>query len=69
MARKLPFSDQLRKAVRRADMTRYAMSKQTGISQSILSRFVRGDAGLSMQSVDLLVECLDLELVSRKKGK
>jgi hypothetical protein len=66
MAKKKPFSEQLRGAVKRSDMTRYRISLQTGIAQSILSRFMNQGAGLSMESVDKLVECLDLKLVPRK---
>jgi transcriptional regulator with XRE-family HTH domain len=66
MRKPKPFSDQLRDALRRADRTRYRIAKETGISQSVLSRFLRGAAGLSMLSADKLVEALDLELVKRK---
>ena len=66
MARKLPFNKQLRRAVENADMTRYEISKQTGIAQSILSRFVNQGAGLSIGSIDLICDCLDLELQERK---
>ena len=63
MVRKRRFSEQLRRAVERSELTRYQISKQTGIAQSILSRFVNQGAGLSMDSVDKLCECLGLRLV------
>ncbi len=74
MVKKEPFSDQLRLAVERSDLTRYEISKRTGIAQSILSRFIKQGAGLSMDSVDKLCECLGLRLVSKgipskRKGK
>ena len=74
MARKQRFSDQLRRAVESSDKTRYQISKETGIDQGNLARFVNQGAGLSMDSVDKLCECLGLRLVvegkaPRKKGR
>jgi hypothetical protein len=69
MPKKHPFSEQLRQAIERSDKTRYRISLETDIAQSILSRFVNQGAGLSMESVDRLVECLDLTLAHRKQAK
>ena len=74
MAVRQRFSDQLRRAVEESDLTRYQIGKQTGIAQSILSRFVNQGAGLSMDSVDKLCECLGLRLVAdapseKRKGR
>jgi len=73
MKKRERFSDQLRRAVQQSDLTRYQISKQTGIDQSILSRFVNRGAGLSMESVDKLVDCLGLRLAksapSEKRDK
>jgi hypothetical protein len=52
-----------------SDLTRYEISKRTGIAQSILSRFVNQGVGLSMDSIDKLWECLGLRLVSEGKAK
>jgi transcriptional regulator with XRE-family HTH domain len=59
-------SDQIRAAVKNAPCTQYQISQATGISQSNLSRFVRGKAGLSLPSLDLLCAALELEIVQRK---
>jgi hypothetical protein len=64
------FSDQLRRAVRESEATRYALSKTTGISQAVLCRFVAGTAGMSLESIDKLMDALNLEIRPRKrKGK
>ena len=63
------FGDQLRAAVLNAGETRYRISKATGISESILSRFVRSDAGLSMEYVNRLCDYLGLRLVKADKAK
>jgi DNA-binding Xre family transcriptional regulator len=63
MARKSLFSDRLRRAVSTCGKTRYRISIETGISESILSRFVNKGAGLSLANVDKLCECIGAELV------
>jgi transcriptional regulator with XRE-family HTH domain len=64
-------SETLRLAVEQSGMTRYVIAKETGIAQSMLSRFVTGRRGLSLDAVDRLSAFLKLELVSRaiKRGK
>jgi len=72
MAKKEPLSERLRRAIRQCGMSRYALSKQTGISEATLSRFVVGRRGLMIDHADLLVEALGLELVAkggRKRAK
>jgi transcriptional regulator with XRE-family HTH domain len=74
MVKKMRFSDQLRRAVEQSDLTRYQISKRTGIAQSILSRFINQGAGLSMESTDRLCDCLRLRLVAedqprKRKGR
>ena len=67
MAKKEALSERLRRAVRESGMTRYAISRRTGIPGSTLSRFVVGGRGLSMHNVDLLIADLGLELVPRSR--
>lgn len=64
---KRSFSDQFRDAVLNAGETRYAIAKATGISESILSRFVHGKSGLSMDYMDRIAAHLNLELVTKPK--
>lgn len=59
-------TDQLRQFIETAEVSRYRLSKQTGISQSLLSRFMHGTAGLSVDSLDTLADALDLELTKKK---
>jgi predicted transcriptional regulator len=66
-------SDQLRRLIEESPMTRYEISKRTGIAQSTLCKLVQGERGISTDSWDLLGECLSLRLVvdesKAKKGK
>jgi plasmid maintenance system antidote protein VapI len=63
------FSEQLRQAVRDSELTRYAISVQTGIDQGTLCRFIKGERGISLDSVDRLMECLGLEIQPRRRKR
>jgi histidine ammonia-lyase len=45
----------------------YSVCVQTGVDQATLSRFLAGKSGLSLESVDKLVEFLELEITPRKR--
>jgi transcriptional regulator with XRE-family HTH domain len=63
-------TDQLRQAIDDCGLTRYRISKETGISESALSQFYNGHRGLSMQALNALGEYLELRIVlGRKRGK
>lgn len=68
------FTESLRRFLREAPISRYAIGKSTGIDEGVLSKFVHGTRGLSMESLDLLIDALGLELRPReprtkKRGK
>ncbi|NUQ63988.1 MAG: helix-turn-helix domain-containing protein [Pirellulales bacterium] len=60
-----PLTEQLRQAIIESGETRYKISKATGIGQDVLSRFVHGERGLSMDVMDTLGQYLELELRRR----
>jgi hypothetical protein len=62
-----PLSEQLRRAIEASPKSRYQLSKETGVSQSVLSLFCNKKRGLSLQAVDALAVALDLELKTRKR--
>ena len=62
-------SEQLKDAILNAEKSRYRISQETGITQAGLSRFVNGVAGLSLETIDLIGECLDLEIVEHKPAR
>ena len=71
MSQALP-SEQVREAIERlADrgVTRYRISKTTGIRQSTLSRFMAAEQprGLTLNSLDLLSPFLDIQIRPRKR--
>lgn len=59
-------SDQIREAIDGCGMTRYAISKQTGIGQDMLSLFMAGKRGFSIQTLDLLADFLNLNIIAGK---
>ena len=59
--------DTMRREIERSGTSRYAISKATGIDQSTLSRFVSGERGLPMKTLDILADYLDLNISTGKR--
>jgi hypothetical protein len=72
---RLSLSDELRQAVERSGVSRYSIWQQTGIDQGSLSKFMDGERGLSIESIDKLADLLGLHICSadakqaRPKGR
>ena len=66
MARKVKLSEQVRKAVKRSELTKYRICKLADIDQPSMSRFMAGKVGLSMERLDRLAAVLDLRVVAGK---
>ena len=60
------FSEQLRRAIRESGITRYSISAKTGVDQAALSKFLKGERGLSLSAVDRVMSVLGLEI--KRKG-
>ncbi len=58
--------DQLRRAIRDSGETEYAIAKASGVSQSVVNRFVSGERGISLETAAKLCEHLKLDLVRRR---
>jgi hypothetical protein len=65
-AKHSPISEQLRQVILDCGETRYAISKATGIGQDVLSRFIHGERGLSMEVLDKVGEYLGLGIAADK---
>jgi hypothetical protein len=48
-------------------LSRYQIAKETGINESALAKFYNGHRGLSMDALNALGECLDLEIILRRR--
>jgi transcriptional regulator with XRE-family HTH domain len=56
-------SQTLREAIDNAPQSRYRLAQETGVSQAQLCRFMQGNRGLSLASLDLLCKHLGLHLI------
>ena len=61
--------DEIRKAIRQSETSRYSIAKTTGIPESQLSRLMAGQSGLSINSLERLVDHLGLEIVILPKQR
>ena len=59
-----PVTDEVRRALAESRLSRYEISRQTGIEQSALARFLSGKRGLWTVTLDRLVPVLGLKIVS-----
>ena len=71
MGRQIPFSDQIRRAIEPAPVSRYVISRETAISEGQLCRFIQRDVGLSIDALDRLADYLGLmiEVKPRRQRK
>ncbi len=61
-------ADQIRELVIESGIRPAQISRETGIDRSALSRFVSGERGLSLASLDKLAAALRLRVVSDREG-
>jgi len=59
-------SQQLRWYVKNCGVSTYRLERETGIHNSALSRFLRGERGLSTESMDTMGKYLKLVLVCNR---
>jgi len=69
MGKRISFSDQIRRAIESAPVTRYRIAQETEISEAQLCRFVQGDVGLSMGKLDRLADYLGLYVEIKQPRK
>lgn len=55
-------AEQLIEAIEKSELSRYRISKETGLAASALSEFVNRNRDLSLGNADKLCEILNLEL-------
>jgi hypothetical protein len=64
--KRITLTEQVRQAIDGCGKTRYQISKDTGIDQATLCRFMGGNGGLSNPVLDTLGEYLRLRIVADK---
>jgi ribosome-binding protein aMBF1 (putative translation factor) len=65
MAKRLKFTDQIRQAIADCGVSRYRISQETGVAESVLSKFLRGQIGFNLETLDKLADYLQFELKAR----
>jgi transcriptional regulator with XRE-family HTH domain len=58
--------DQLQHAIKRSGDTQYAIAQATGISQSVLNRFLNGERGISLDTAAKLCQYPEHDLAPRR---
>ena len=65
----MTISQVLRKAMTKSSESLADLQRATGISDAVLSRFVRGERTLTLPTADKLARHLGLELVKRERRR
>ena len=65
--RQRPFIDQVRHAARESGMTQKALAETAGLDLAAVNRFVRGERGLSVASMNALAKTLKLRVVAEER--
>ena len=71
----VPISDQIRERIKASEKSFREVAKETGIPHPTISRFMRGERGLSMEAIDKLCVYFRISLTdepakpARKKRK
>jgi len=68
MARKITtLTNSLKAAIKASDMTVYQISKESGVTQAMISRFLSDERDIRLATADKLSAVLGLELKQTKK--
>jgi plasmid maintenance system antidote protein VapI len=59
----------IRRGIEQSDQTPGAIAKGAGVARSQLSRFLRGQRGLTVDAAEQVAEYLGLEIVVRPKHR
>jgi hypothetical protein len=59
----------MRQAIVRCGKSRYRIAKDTGLDVTQLCKFMKGQTGLSIASLTVLADYLDLEIIIRPRKR
>ena len=59
----------IKQAILKSGRSNYGLSKETGISQALLSRVMNGTRGLGLEYAEQLAAALQLEIIIRPMKK
>jgi len=71
-----PFADALRYAITHSGLTAYAVAKKAGVATQVVTRWLAGERGITLESADKLARALEIPplfsgktTISRKLAK
>ena len=67
-AKQHKLSDVLRAAVEASEMSRYRIAVEAEMDHASMSRFMSGQTGLSLDTIDRLAVVLGLEMVPKRRA-
>ena len=59
----MSMDDEVRQAIRDCGLTRYAISKASGVTQGALARFMAGERGMALKTLDKIAPVIGVRLV------
>ncbi len=68
-AEKRRIAEQIRTAIDESNLTPSEIARRSGIDKSIISRFMSGKGGLTLESIEKLAPVLGLRIVGGKRLK
>lgn len=63
------FMRSLRTAIKTSGRTRYRLSKDARVAESVLSRFMSGETSLAIETAERVAGALGFEIVLRRKRR
>lgn len=64
--RRLTAAEQLRSAIAASGLSEYAIAQRSGVAQSVISRFMREQQGISLATFERLCETLGVAVALRR---
>ena len=65
----IDIEERIRRKLAKAEVSRYRLARQTGISQAMLSRFLRGERHIGLRTAAELAKALGFELVLKPRPR
>jgi len=69
MTARRTLTDEIRAAIDASGSSRYAICRKIDLDPAVMSRFMSGQRGLSLDTLDKLARLLDLHIATRKRSR
>lgn len=65
----MTYEDEVRQAITDSGLTRYAIAKQTGVNEAALSRFMAGQIGMTLATLEKLRPIIRVSIKPAKRRR